>query len=52
MTSSLVGSEMCIRDRTSDRVFVLEHGKIQQTFEHGQISAADIREALHDENDR
>lgn len=37
---------------TSDRVFVLEHGKIQQTFEHGQISAADIREALHDENDR
>ncbi len=37
---------------TSDRVFVLEDGKIRQTFEHGQINAADIREALHDENDR
>ena len=37
---------------TSDRVFVLENGKIRQTFERGQINAADIREALHDENDR
>ena len=37
---------------TSDRVFVLEDGKIRQTFEGGQINAADIREALHDENDR
>lgn len=36
---------------TSDRVFVLENGKIRQTFERGQINAADIREALHDEND-
>ena len=37
---------------TSDRVFVLEDGKIRQTFEGGQIDAAAIREALHDENDR
>lgn len=37
---------------TSDRVFVLEDGRVRQTFERGQISAADIREALHDENDR
>lgn len=37
---------------TSDRVYVLEDGKIRQTFERGQINAADIREALHDENDR
>jgi len=37
---------------TSDRVFVLEDGKIRQTFEGGQINAADIREALHDEDDR
>ena len=37
---------------TCDRVFVLEEGKIRQTFEHGQIDAAKIREALHDENDR
>ena len=37
---------------TSDRVFVLEDGKIRQTFEGRQINAADIREALHDENDR
>lgn len=36
---------------TSDRVFVLEEGKLRQTFERGQINAADIREALHDEND-
>ena len=36
---------------TSDRVFVLENGKIRQTFEHGQINATDIREALHYEND-
>ncbi|WP_300803289.1 ABC transporter ATP-binding protein [uncultured Acetatifactor sp.] len=37
---------------TSDRVFVLEEGRIRQTFERGQINAADIREALHDEDDR
>lgn len=37
---------------TSDRVFVLEDGRIRQTFEHGQVNAEDIREALHDENDR
>ena len=37
---------------TSDRVFVLEGGKVRQTFERGQINAAAIREALHDENDR
>jgi len=36
---------------TSDRVFVLEHGKIRKTFEQGQINAADIREVWHDEND-
>ncbi len=36
---------------TSDRVFVLEGGKISRTFERGQINAAVIREALHDEND-
>ncbi|WP_279053472.1 ABC transporter ATP-binding protein [Eisenbergiella tayi] len=37
---------------TSDRVFVLEDGRIRQTFERGQINAKEIREALHDENDR
>ena len=36
---------------TSDRVFVLENGKIRKTFKHGQINAADIREALRYEND-
>ena len=36
---------------TSDRVFILENGKIRQTFEHGQINATDIREALRYEND-
>lgn len=36
---------------TSDRVLVLENGKIRQIFEHGQINATDIREALHYEND-
>lgn len=36
---------------TSDRVFVLEDGHILQTFEKGQINAADIREALRYEND-
>lgn len=36
---------------TSDRVFVLEDGKIRQTFERGQMDAADIREALRYEND-
>ncbi|MCI9385561.1 MAG: ABC transporter ATP-binding protein [Lachnospiraceae bacterium] len=36
---------------TCDRVFVLENGKIRQTFEHGQMNAADIREALCYEND-
>ncbi len=37
---------------TSDRVLVLENGKIRRTFEHGQISPADIREALGYENDK
>ncbi len=37
---------------TSGRVFVLKDGRIRQTFERGQINAEDIREALHDENDR
>ncbi len=36
---------------TSDRVFVLEAGKIRRTFESGQLNAADIREALRYEND-
>lgn len=36
---------------TSDRIFVLEDGKIRQTFEQRQINAADIREALRYEND-
>ena len=37
---------------TSDRVFVLEDGKIRQTFTGGQINAAEIREALHDDANR
>ncbi len=36
---------------TSDRIFILEDGKIRQTFECGQIDAANIREALRYEND-
>lgn len=36
---------------TSDRVIVLENGRIRQTFENEQINAADIREALRYEND-
>lgn len=36
---------------TSDRVLILENGHIRQTFEGGRINAADIREALHYEND-
>lgn len=36
---------------TSDRVIVLEQGRIRQTFEKGQINAPDIRKALHNEND-
>ena len=36
---------------TSDRVFVLKDGQINQTFESGQMNAADIREALCYEND-
>ncbi len=36
---------------TSDRVLVLENGKIRRTFEQGQIDAAGIREALCYEND-
>lgn len=38
--------------RTADRVLVLESGQIRRTFEKGQIDAADIREALHNERDR
>ncbi len=37
---------------TSDRVFVLENGKIRQTFEQGETDALDIREALRYENDK
>lgn len=36
---------------TSDRVFILENGKIRKTFGHGQINAADIREVLRYGND-
>ena len=36
---------------TSDRVLVLENGQIRRSFEGGEINAANIREALHDEND-
>ena len=36
---------------TSDRVLVLEDGQIRRSFEGGEINAANIREALHDENE-
>ena len=36
---------------TSDRVLVLENGQIRRSFEGGEINAANIREALHDENE-
>jgi len=36
---------------TSDRVLVLKDGQIRQTFECGQINAAEIREALRYESD-
>ncbi|MDE6997109.1 MAG: ABC transporter ATP-binding protein [Oscillospiraceae bacterium] len=36
---------------TSDRVLVLEGGHIRRSFEGGEINAANIREALHDENE-
>ena len=36
---------------TSDRVLVLEEGQIRQSFAGGEINAANIREALHDENE-
>lgn len=36
---------------TSDRVLVLENGQIRKRFEGGQIEAAQIREALHYDND-
>jgi ABC-2 type transport system ATP-binding protein len=35
---------------TSDRVFVLEDGRIRQTFEGEQVNATNIREALRDGN--
>ena len=35
---------------TSDRVLVLENGKIRQALEHEQIKSAEIREVLHYEN--
>ena len=34
---------------TSDRVLVLENGKIQKNFEQEEIDTAKIREALHEE---
>lgn len=36
---------------TSDRVLVLEGGRIRQTFEQGQIDTENIREVLRDETD-
>ena len=36
---------------TSDRVLVLEDGQIRRSFEGGELNAANIREALHDENE-
>jgi ABC-2 type transport system ATP-binding protein len=36
---------------TSDRVLVLEEGHIRRSFAGGEINAANIREALHDENE-
>lgn len=35
---------------TSDRVLMLENGKIRQSFECEEINAAQIREALHEEH--
>jgi len=32
-------------------VLVLEEGQIRQSFAGGEINAANIREALHDENE-
>ncbi len=36
---------------TAGRVLVLEEGQIRRSFEGGEINAANIREALHDENE-
>ena len=36
---------------TSDRVLVLEDSQIRRSFENDEINAANIREALHDENE-
>ena len=36
---------------TSDRVLVLEDGQIRRSFAGDEINAANIREALHDENE-
>lgn len=36
---------------TSDRVLVLEDGKISKSFDRDEINAAQIREAMHDEID-
>ncbi len=36
---------------TSDRVLVLEEGQIRRSYEGGEINAANIREALHGENE-
>ncbi|WP_322175783.1 ABC transporter ATP-binding protein [Acutalibacter caecimuris] len=36
---------------TSDRVLVLEDGQIRRSFADDEINAANIREALHDENE-
>ena len=36
---------------TAGRVLVLEEGRIRRSFEGSQINAANIREALHDENE-
>ena len=37
--------------QTSDRVLVLEDGQIRRSFASNEINAANIREALHDENE-
>ena len=37
--------------QTSDRVLVLEDGQIRRSFAGNEINAANIREALHDENE-
>ena len=44
--SSHILESICL---TSDRVLVLEHGRISQTFTGAEIAAGNIREVLADE---